>query len=121
MRLAWNRQEFPELFQMAKQEAVNSFGTGACTWNGIYQSPRHIEVQIMADRFGNVVHLGERDCSVQRRHQKMIENPPVRFSLRSCGKRSAPQLCRQQRQWGMKMRGLLNSCWISRASFSSWR
>ena len=79
MRLAWNRQEFPELFQMAKQEAVNSFGDGSMYLERYIQSPRHIEVQIMADRFGNVVHLGERDCSVQRRHQKMIEESPCAF------------------------------------------
>ncbi len=76
MRLAWNSQEFPGLFRAAKQEAVNAFGDGSMYLERYVQSPRHIEVQIMADKFGNVVHLGERDCSVQRRHQKMIEESP---------------------------------------------
>lgn len=79
MRLAWNRQEFPGLFHAAKQEAVNAFGDGSMYLERYVQSPRHIEVQIMADRFGHVVHLGERDCSVQRRHQKMIEESPCAF------------------------------------------
>ena len=79
MRLAWNSQEFPALFHAAKQEAVNAFGDGSMYLERYVQSPRHIEVQIMADKFGNVVHLGERDCSVQRRHQKMIEESPCAF------------------------------------------
>ena len=79
MRLAWNSQEFPALFHAAKQEAVNAFGDGSMYLERYVQSPRHIEVQIMADRFGHVVHLGERDCSVQRRHQKMIEESPCAF------------------------------------------
>ena len=79
MRLAWNSQEFPALFHAAKQEAVNAFGDGSMYLERYVQSPRHIEVQIMADKFGNVVHLGEMDCSVQRRHQKMIEESPCAF------------------------------------------
>lgn len=79
MRLAWNSQEFPGLFHAAKQEAVNAFGDGSMYLERYVQSPRHIEVQIMADKFGNVIHLGERDCSVQRRHQKMIEESPCAF------------------------------------------
>ena len=79
MRLAWNSQEFPGLFHAAKQEAVNAFGDGSMYLERYVQSPRHIEVQILADKFGTVFHLGERDCSVQRRHQKMIEESPCAF------------------------------------------
>lgn len=81
MRLAWNSQEFPGLFRAARQEAVNAFGDGSMYLERYVQSPRHIEVQIMADQFGHVIHLGERDCSVQRRHQKLIEESPCAFIL----------------------------------------
>lgn len=79
MRLAYTEKEFPSLFHAAQQEAVNAFGDGTMYLERYVQAPRHVEVQIIGDRYGNVVHLGERDCSIQRRHQKMIEESPCAF------------------------------------------
>ena len=76
MRIAEREAEFLEHFQMAQQESVNAFGDNTMYLERYVRKPRHVEVQIMADKFGNVVHLGERDCSIQRRHQKMIEESP---------------------------------------------
>lgn len=76
MRIAESEAEFLEHFQMAQQESDNAFGDNTMYLERYVRKPRHVEVQIMADKFGNVVHLGERDCSIQRRHQKMIEESP---------------------------------------------
>ena len=86
MRLAYTQQEFPALFHAAQQEAINAFGDGTMYLERYVQAPRHVEVQIIGDRYGNVVHLGERDCSIQRRHQKMIEESPCAFISPEIGK-----------------------------------
>lgn len=76
MRIAQNPEEFADHFRTAQQESVNAFGDNTMYLERYVAAPRHVEVQIVADKFGNVVHLGERDCSIQRRHQKMIEESP---------------------------------------------
>ena len=76
MRIVHEADEFQELFASATNEAVKYFGKGDVFIEKYVQNPRHIEVQIVADKYGNVVHLGERDCSIQRRHQKVIEIAP---------------------------------------------
>ena len=76
MRLAGSALEFAALLQSAQSEALNAFGNATVILEKAVPSPRHIEIQIMADRHGQVVHLGERDCSVQRRHQKLMEEAP---------------------------------------------
>lgn len=69
--------EFPRMMQMASQEAEASFGNGAVYIEKLIENPRHVEIQILADTYGNCVHLGERECSVQNlRHQKMLEEAP---------------------------------------------
>ena len=67
MRLAYTQQEFPALFHAAQQEAINAFGDGTMYLERYVQAPRHVEVQIIGDRYGNVVHLGERDCSIREK------------------------------------------------------
>ncbi len=76
MRVVENREEFEEQMNLAISEAVKSFGNGAVFIERYVSSPRHIEIQILADSFGNTVSLFERECSIQRRHQKVIEEAP---------------------------------------------
>lgn len=76
MRVAENAESFGEMFRLAQRESVNAFGDDTMYLEKYVGRPRHVEVQILADKFGNVVQLGERDCSIQRRHQKMIEESP---------------------------------------------
>ena len=77
MRKAYNEQEVREGFSAASAEAENCFGNGEMYIEKLIENPRHIEFQILADSFGNVVHLGERDCSIQRRNQKLVEEAPA--------------------------------------------
>lgn len=76
MRIALGPDDFEENFQVAQLESVRGFGDNTMYIEKYVQEPRHIEFQIMADKFGNVVQFGERDCSIQRNHQKMIEESP---------------------------------------------
>lgn len=76
MRVAYSREEFEKLFTVALQESVHAFSDDSMYLERFIENPRHIEVQILGDRYGHIIHLGERDCSIQRRHQKMIEESP---------------------------------------------
>ena len=76
MRLVENEGEFEEAMKMAQSEAISSFGDGAVFVEKFVTKPRHIEIQILSDNHGNVVHLFERECSIQRRHQKLVEEAP---------------------------------------------
>jgi len=73
MRVAWDKNELITSMQTAKSEAGAAFGNSDVYIEKFVLEPRHIEVQVMADAHGNVIHLGERDCSIQRRHQKLVE------------------------------------------------
>lgn len=76
MRISWGPEDFEANFQNAQMESVKGFSDNTMYLEKYVENPRHIEFQIMADKFGNVVHLGERDCSIQRRHQKVLEESP---------------------------------------------
>ncbi|KAL4391085.1 hypothetical protein HN51_012285 [Arachis hypogaea] len=76
MRLAKEPGEFVKLLQQAKSEAAAAFGNDGVYLEKYIQNPRHIEFQVLADKYGNVVHFGERDCSIQRRNQKLLEEAP---------------------------------------------
>ncbi|HEX7620868.1 MAG TPA: acetyl-CoA carboxylase biotin carboxylase subunit [Anaerolineales bacterium] len=79
MRDVRNLEEMPDLIKSARREAESSFGDGNVYLEKLVEGAHHIEFQIMADQFGNVIHLGERECSIQRRHQKLIEESPSPF------------------------------------------
>jgi acetyl-CoA carboxylase, biotin carboxylase subunit len=76
MRIAQEADQFPQLFGLAQNEALAAFGNGSVYVEKYLERPRHVEIQVMGDNHGKVVHMGERDCSVQRRHQKLIEESP---------------------------------------------
>ena len=76
MRIVWEESEFQKAFQTARTEAEAAFANGDVYIEKFIENPRHIEIQVMGDQHGNVYHYGERDCSIQRRHQKLIEESP---------------------------------------------
>jgi acetyl-CoA carboxylase biotin carboxylase subunit len=95
MRIANDEEQFSQLFSLAQNEALSAFGNGDVYVEKYLARPRHVEIQILGDTHGRVIHLGERDCSVQRRHQKLIEespSPALDDELRSAMGEAAVQL-----------------------------
>ncbi len=76
MRIVYNEEKFIDRFNIAKSEAIAAFNDGSMYIEKFIENPRHIEFQILADNYGNIIHLGERDCSLQRRNQKILEEAP---------------------------------------------
>lgn len=79
MRLVWKADEIEKAYESAKTEAGAAFGNDGIYMEKFVEEPRHIEIQVAGDQFGNVCHLSERDCSIQRRHQKLVEESPSPF------------------------------------------
>ena len=79
MRVVWNEGEIEKAFEAAKMEAAASFKNDGLYMEKFVEEPRHIEIQVAGDQYGNVCHLSERDCSIQRRHQKLVEESPSPF------------------------------------------
>ena len=79
MRIIWNEEEIEPMMSSAKQEAGAAFGNDGLYMEKYIEEPRHIEIQIAGDQYGKVCHLSERDCSIQRRHQKLLEESPSPF------------------------------------------
>jgi propionyl-CoA carboxylase alpha chain len=79
MRLAWNEKDVREGFDSVKREGLNSFGDDRVFIEKFIEQPRHIEIQVLGDQHGTVLYLGERECSIQRRHQKVVEEAPSPF------------------------------------------
>ncbi|MDX2350271.1 MAG: acetyl/propionyl/methylcrotonyl-CoA carboxylase subunit alpha, partial [Porticoccus sp.] len=91
MRVAWNEEECRDGFERATNEARSSFGDDRIFIEKFIQEPRHIEIQVMADSHGNTSYLGERECSIQRRHQKVIEEAPSPFLTEEVRKKMGEQ------------------------------
>ncbi|HCI62519.1 MAG TPA: acetyl/propionyl-CoA carboxylase subunit alpha, partial [Erythrobacter sp.] len=79
MRLAWNDKDVEEGFEATQREGLNSFGDDRVFIEKFIEDPRHIEIQILGDKHGNIIYLNERECSIQRRHQKVVEEAPSPF------------------------------------------
>ncbi len=98
LKVARTREEIPELFDSAVREAVSAFGRGECFVERFLDKPRHVEAQVLADTHGNVVVVGTRDCSLQRRNQKLVEEAPAPFltdEQRARIHESAKAICRE--------------------------
>jgi propionyl-CoA carboxylase alpha chain len=93
MRVAWDEADCREGFERATNEARSSFGDTRIFIEKYIQQPRHIEIQVMADGHGNVIYLGERECSIQRRHQKVIEEAPSPFLDKATRQKMGEQSC----------------------------
>jgi acetyl-CoA/propionyl-CoA carboxylase biotin carboxyl carrier protein len=98
LKVARTIEEIPELFASATREAITSFGRGECFVERYLDHPRHVEAQVLADNHGNVIVVGTRDCSLQRRHQKLVEEAPAPFltdAQRAEIHSSAKAICRE--------------------------
>ncbi|MEU4626369.1 biotin carboxylase N-terminal domain-containing protein [Actinoplanes sp. NPDC023801] len=98
LKVARTLAEIPELFDSATREATAAFGRGECFAERYLDRPRHVEAQVLADKYGNVVVVGTRDCSLQRRHQKLVEEAPAPFLTEAQRARiheSAKAICRE--------------------------
>src|ERR671920_669686 len=80
MRLAWSEQDVREGFESVKREGLNTFGDDRVFIEKFIEQPRHIEIQVLGDQHGTILYLGERECSIQRRHQKVVEEAPSPFA-----------------------------------------
>jgi acetyl-CoA/propionyl-CoA carboxylase, biotin carboxylase, biotin carboxyl carrier protein len=102
LKVARTMEEIPELFASAVREAQAAFGRGECFVERYLDKPRHVEAQVLADQHGNVIVVGTRDCSLQRRHQKLVEEAPAPFlsdAQREQIHSSAKAICREAHYW----------------------
>ncbi|VDO93815.1 unnamed protein product [Soboliphyme baturini] len=93
MRIAWNDKEARDGYRLSKQEAASSFGDDRMLIEKYIDNPRHIEVQVLCDKHGNAIYLNERECSIQRRNQKVIEEAPSPFVIPDMRKRMGNEAC----------------------------
>lgn len=94
MRINWNEEELVTNFESASKEAEAAFGNGAMYMEKFIEEPRHIEIQIAGDQYGKVCHLSERDCSIQRRHQKLAEETPSPFMTEELRNKMGEAACK---------------------------
>ena len=107
MRIAENEEEFAENFHTAQMESVRAFDDDTMYIEKYVRNPKHVEIQILADKFGNVVQLGERDCSIQRNHQKVIEESPCAILTPELRKKMGDEAVRAARAAGYENAGTI--------------
>ena len=105
MRIAWNDSEVKEGFHSSKNEAASSFGDDRIFIEKFVTQPRHIEIQVLADTMGNCIYLGERECSIQRRNQKVVEEAPSSFLDEKTRKKMGEQACNLAKAVGYSSAG----------------
>ena len=105
MRIAWNDQDVKEGFQSSKNEAASSFGDDRIFIEKFVTQPRHIEIQVLADSHGNCIYLNERECSIQRRNQKVVEEAPSPFLDEETRRKMGEQACALARAVGYESAG----------------
>ena len=121
MRIAHNDEEAREGFQSSKNEAAASFGDDRIFIEKFVVQPRHIEIQVLGDKYGNMIYLGERECSIQRRNQKVIEEAPSPFLDPATRKAMGDQAVAYRKPLIIVLQGLSNSSSIRIATFISLR
>ena len=96
IKIVKNENELKKNLELAKKEAEQSFGNNEVYIEKYIQNPRHIEIQIIGDKFGNIIHLGERECSIQRRNQKIVEECPSPVITENERKKTTDEKCKKR-------------------------
>lgn len=117
MRIAWNDDEAREGFKLSTQEAASSFGDDRILVEKFVDNPRHIEIQVLGDKFGNAIYLNERECSIQRRNQKVIEEAPSVFLDEATRKAMGEQAVALAKQIGYSSAGTVEFLVDSKKNF----
>ena len=119
MRLVGDAAGLPDALAAARSEAESAFGSGSLILEKAIVRPRHVEIQIFADRHGTTIHLGERDCSVQRRHQKVIEEAPCPVMTEDLRSAMGPPPSRRRGASAIAAPAPSSSCWMRAAVSTS--
>ena len=121
MRLVGSARELQSALEAAQGEAQRAFGDGEVYLEKAILNPRHIEMQVLADEHGNTVYLGERECSIQRRHQKVLEEAPRRWSIPKCAGAWEKSRCEWRKLPDTGMPGPSNFSWTRKRISIFWR
>jgi acetyl-CoA carboxylase biotin carboxylase subunit len=121
MRIVRSPGDLANLLRTAQREAEAAFGVGDVYIEKYLEKPRHIEFQVLGDHHGNLVHLGERECSIQRRHQKLLEESPASPLTEKVRRKMGGLVADAAKPSSTRTRGPSSSSWTRTASSTSWR